>query len=317
MLRLLALLVVCISANAYAAEFIKDYLINAQVYTWYGELDASQQWHEKYPNAKVDLKEYAQELPQGLSQGGPLEQAHWQAGAHHILDISPLPESAPGFTQVRVTVEFYPQADNDEPVQGYYLQQLLSFEQQNPSSSPSLNPSFSPRLSKVETEFIEQDDFGSRFISSSDTNLIRGFLYRWTQGLDEPETDNLSLWLSPEAKLALAEAQITSIVDYQVYLSGLGLTQSRRAIKNLQIQPVSAAKAISAEQDSIEGRHSRVEYRVEFEYQWSALNGEGEIEMANIGVVIYLHVQHGRVQVKGYQEQYLAPKTDLGAEIRC
>jgi hypothetical protein len=309
MLRLLALLVVCISANAYAAELIKDYLINAQVYTWYGELDASQQWREKYPNAKVDLKEYAPELIRGQSQGEPLEQAHWQAGAHHILDISPLPESAPLLTQVRVTVEFYPQANNDEPVQGYYLQQLLSFEQQNPSSSPS--------LSKVETESIEQDDFSSRFIASSDTNLIRGFLYRWTQGLDEPETDNLSLWLSPEAKLALAEAQITSIADYQAYLGGLGLTQSRRAIKNLQIQPMSEEKAISAEQDSIEGRHSRMEYRVEFEYQWSAINGEGETEMANIGVVIYLHVQQGRVQVKGYQEQYLAPKTDLGAEIRC
>jgi hypothetical protein len=312
MLRLLALFVVaCISYNTYAAELIKDYLINSQVYTWYGQLDASQQWREQYPNAKVDLKEYAQARPQGLSQAQ--SQVHWQAGAHHILDISLLPGSTPLLTQVRVTAEFYPQANNDEAVRGYYLQQLLSFEPQHHSSSPSLNLS----LSKVETELIEQDDFSSRFIASSDTNVVRGFLYRWTQGLDEPDSDNLSLWLSPEAKLALAEAQITSIVDYQAYLAGLGLIQSRRSIKNLQIQPVGEEKAISAEQDGIAGKHSRVEYRVEFEYQWSALNGEGETEMANIGVVIYLHVRQGKVSVLEYREQYLAPKTDLGAEIRC
>jgi hypothetical protein len=312
MLRVLALFVVaCLSCNAYADELIKDYLINAQVYTYYGELDASQQWREKYPNAKVDLQEYAQENSKGRSPSQP--QAHWQAGAHHILDISPLPENTPLLTQVRITVEFYPQANNDEPVQGYYLQQLLSFEHHNHSSSPSLNSSLNLSLSKVETEFIEQDDFGSRFIASSDTNLIRGLLYRWTQGLDEPDTDNLSLWLSPEAKLALAEKEITSIVGYQAYLAGLGLTQSRRAIKNLQIQAVSEEGVISVEQEGIEGR----DYRVEFEYQWSALNGEGETEMANIGVVIHLHIQQGKVRINRYQEQYLPPKTDLGAEIRC
>ncbi|MBB1270695.1 hypothetical protein [Shewanella sp. SR44-3] len=302
MLRVMILLVLaCVSQSVYSTELIKDYLVNAQVYQWYGDLDASQMWREKYPSAKVDLQEYSQGQPQGQSQG------QWQPGAHHILDITPLPENTPFITQVRVTLEFYPQEIHREKVVGYYLQQLLSFDQRSGD--------FNLSLQRVETESIEQDDFESRFMPSSDSNLIRGFLYRWAQGLDEPETDNLSVWLAQNAKISLAEAQIATIADYQAYLAGLGLTQSRRAMKNLQINPLVATEIsdIEAAQNTVGAKA----YQVEFEYQWSALNAQGETEMANIGVVIRLTVEQGKVQIQFYQEQYLAPKTDLGAEIRC
>jgi hypothetical protein len=59
------------------------------------------------------------------------------------------------------------------------------------------------------------------------------------------------------------------------------------------------------------------QYQVEFEYQWSAINGDGETKIADIGVPLRLSVVDGKVSVHIYTEQYLTPKTDLGAEVRC
>lgn len=254
----------------------KDYLIYANVYQWYGELDTSQHWRELQPQAVVDLQEY----PQGK----------WQAGAHHILNIATIDLAASAQTvaqtQVRVTVEFYLKGKDDEAVIGRYLNQVLTFEHQ--------------KIVRVHTELNELDDFESNYIASADTNLIRGFLYRWTQGLDEPGSTALNHWLAADAKIELAEAGINNINDYQVSLSEQGLVQSRRAMRNLKITPLGNAK-----------------YQLEFEYQWSALNAQGENEMANIGVLIGLTVIEGKLQIQTYKEQYLAPKTDLGAEIKC
>ncbi|MFT7365530.1 MAG: hypothetical protein ACI9OW_000410 [Marinobacter psychrophilus] len=127
---------------------------------------------------------------------------------------------------------------------------------------------------KVETELNEKDDFESRYIASASTNLIRAFLYSWTQGLDEPGSASLSHWLASDAQVTLTEDQIISPLDKQ-------------------------------------------QYHVDFEYQWSALNAQGENEIANIGVSMRLSVIDGKVLMQVYTEQYLAPKTDLGAEVCC
>jgi hypothetical protein len=260
-------------------ENIKDYLVYANVYQWYGQLDTDQDWHEKQPQAVIDFSEY----PQG----------RWQTGAHHILDIAAITDKAGTGSdavshQVRVTLEFYPANPNAEQVVGQYLEQVITFDSSN------------NRVLKVETQLNEQDDFESRYIPSAETNLIRSFLYRWTQGLDEPGSERLSHWFAADAKVELAEANIDTIAAYQIQLSEQGLTQSRRAMRNLLITPSGAGQ-----------------FQLEFEYQWSAFNAQGENEIANIGVSIRLTVIDGKVQIKAYKEQYLAPKTDLGAEIRC
>lgn len=260
-------------------ENIKDYLVYANVYQWYGELDTDQSWQEKHPQAVIDFSEYLQ--------------GHWQAGAHHILEISAVTDSVETegdalSNQVRVVLEFYPENPNAEPVLGQYLAQLLTFDSSN------------NRVLKVETQFNEQDDFESSYIPSAETNLIRSFLYRWTQGLDEPGSDLLSRWFAADAKVELAETNISTIAAYQTQLSEQGLIQSRRVMKNLRIMPMGAQQ-----------------YQLEFEYQWSALNAQGENEMANIGVSVELTVVDGKVLILVYREQYLAPKTDLGAEIKC
>jgi hypothetical protein len=280
MIYVVLLAIFCQTATAEQAdENIKDYLIHASVYQWYGELDSNENWRNSHPQAVLDFKEYPHKS--------------WQKGAHQILDIAPIIEDEASNTQatshrVRVTLEFYPAVEGSDHVTGQYVQQLVTFSLKT------------QQVLKVETEFNEQDDFESRYIASADTNLIRAFLYSWTQGLDEPSSVSLTHWLISDAQVTLAEPQINTIDAYQALLRSQGLSQSRRVIKNLKISPL-----------------NEDQYQVEFEYQWSALNAQGENEIANIGVSISLTVTDGKVQIKAYKEQYLAPKTDLGAEIKC
>jgi hypothetical protein len=260
-------------------EKAKDYLVYASVYQWYGELDSNENWRQNHPQVTLDFEEYPQN--------------NWTQGAHQILDIAPVSEDSASNNplaghQVRVTLEFYPAVADSDHVTGQYMQQLITF-----------SPDYQQVL-KVETEMNERDDFESRYIASADTNLIRAFLYSWTQGLDEPDTASLTQWLASDAQVNLAETQIAGISGYQAHMQAQGLTQSRRVIRNLKISPL-----------------DEQQYQVGFEYQWSAINGDDETEIADIGVSLRLSVVDGKVLMHVYTEQYIAPKTDLGAEVRC
>jgi hypothetical protein len=248
------LIIACQTATAQQVDKnTKNYLIYASVYQWYGELDSNENWRKDHPQVVLDFKEY------------PLNS--WEKGAHRILDIAPLADNPasdtlPAGHRVRVTLEFYPATAGADHVTGQYVQQLVTFDHNL------------QQVLKVETELNEKDDFESRYIASASTNLIRAFLYSWTQGLDEPGSASLSHWLASDAQVTLTEDQIISPLDKQ-------------------------------------------QYHVDFEYQWSALNAQGENEIANIGVSMRLSVIDGKVLMQVYTEQYLAPKTDLGAEVRC
>ena len=283
MLRVIGILLLAMvyqTATAQQADkSAKDYLVYASVYQWYGELDSNENWRQNHPQVTLDFAEYPQNS--------------WAQGAHQILDIAPVSEDSasnnpPASHQVRITLEFYPAVADSDHVTGQYMQQLITF---------SLDYQ---QVLKVETEMNERDDFESRYIASADTNLIRAFLYSWTQGLDEPDSASLTQWLTSDAQVNLAETQVADISDYQAHMQAQGLTQSRRVIRNLKISPL-----------------DEQQYQVEFEYQWSAINGDGETEIADIGVSLRLSVVDGKVSVHVYTEQYLAPKTDLGAEVRC
>jgi hypothetical protein len=274
------LIIACQTATAQQVDKnTKNYLIYASVYQWYGELDSNENWRKDHPQVVLDFKEY------------PLNS--WEKGAHRILDIAPLADNPasdtlPAGHRVRVTLEFYPATAGADHVTGQYVQQLVTFDHNL------------QQVLKVETELNEKDDFESRYIASASTNLIRAFLYSWTQGLDKPGSASLSHWLASDAQVTLAEDQIISLSDYKAQIKAQGLTQIRRVIKNLRISPIDKQR-----------------YHVDFEYQWSALSAQGENEIANIGVSMRLSVIDGKVLMQVYTEQYLAPKTDLGAEVRC
>jgi hypothetical protein len=274
------LIIACQTATAQKVDKnTKDYLIYASVYQWYGELDSNENWRKDHPQVVLDFKEYPQNS--------------WGKGAHRILDIAPLADitasdTPPASHRVRVALEFYPATAGADHVIGQYVQQLVTFDRNL------------QQVLKVETELNEKDDFESRYIASASTNLIRAFLYSWTQGLDEPSSASLSHWLASDAQVTLAEDQIIGLSNYKAQIKALGLTQIRRVIKNLRISPLDKQR-----------------YQVDFEYQWSALNAQGENEVANIGVSMRLSVIDGKVLIQVYTEQYLAPKTDLGAEVRC
>jgi hypothetical protein len=274
------LIIACQTATAQQVDKnTKDYLLYASVYQWYGELDSNENWRKDHPQVVLDFKEYPQNS--------------WKKGAHRILDIAPTADNPasdtpPASHRVRVTLEFYPATAGADHVVGQYVQQLVTFDHNL------------QQVLKVETELNEKDDFESRYIASASTNLIRAFLYSWTQGLDKPGSASLSHWLASDAQVTLAEDQIISLSDYKAQIKAQGLTQIRRVIKNLRISPLDKQR-----------------YQVDFEYQWSAINAQGENEIANIGVSMRLSVIDGKVIMQVYTEQYLAPKTDLGAEVRC
>jgi len=56
---------------------------------------------------------------------------------------------------------------------------------------------------------------------------------------------------------------------------------------------------------------------VNLEYQWTAINSQGETELARLSVTMVIVLHDGVALIQSYQSQYLAPETDLGAEIRC
>ncbi|MCL1124860.1 hypothetical protein [Shewanella surugensis] len=277
-----------IAFMTHAEERKKDYALYSAIYFWYAQLDLG-----------VDPEKHTPTLP-SLSAGS-YDLSHYinantTAGAHHILDIAIVSENNTQI-QVEVTVEYYyqaPQKESETALPGRYLVQRLTLTQapfQVVASQNIIN---------------ELDDFNSRFIPSADRNLIRSLVYQWTDLLDHPylasARRHMDEIIDMNSLFQGAEMGITDPYQYVLLLEALGHSQSRREIKNMRIIP------LENKEDS---------YQVIFEYQWTVMNSLGERELAQIGVKLSVDIVGKRAVINAYQEQYLPPVTDLGAETRC
>lgn len=208
-------------------------------------------------------------------------------GAHHLMSITPIAYSQEGM-EVEVETEFQlaSQISGDTEVRGQYLVQRLLLDNRGLVRSSV-------------TLVNEYDDFTSRYRPAAEVNLVRAALYRWTDSLDKLDDASLLSLLGKEASFIGPEDPNHSPSQYLAFLYSLNHSDSRRVIKNYSLTP-------EAEQ-----------YRLSFEYQWTATNSEGEIELARVGVTMLLTVTPEGAKVVVYRAQYLPPVTDLGAEVRC
>lgn len=264
-----------ITPQSQAAEQEIDYNLYGALYAWYGQLDLG--------TVPTSLATQEHELDFTQYPGGnPV------AGSHHILNIAPQ-SSQDGLTQVEVTLEYQEFNPDNAEGQGHYLIQELS-----------LIPG-DWLISASKTVLDETDDFSSNYRPSSDTNLIRALIYRWTQVLDSPKQQSLTPFLAKEASFVSAERQIKTPEQYLNWLLQQDYLSSRRAIKNW----------------AIKATDSPGEYSVVLEYQWTAVNRQGETELAQLEVKVLIQVKDGVASILDYREAYLPPVTDVGAEIRC
>ncbi|MCE9685592.1 hypothetical protein LZP73_05100 [Shewanella sp. AS16] len=263
-----------------AAEQEIDYSLYGAVYAWYAQLDLGVlPRHLATADSELDFAEYPQAQP--------------QRGAHHILKLTQL-TADDAQRRVEVTVDYQDRPTDGDLVQGRYLVQELTLT------------SDGFKVSRSQTRVNEPDDFTSRYRAAADNNLIRALLYRWTQALDsqaqaQPPQTGLMPMLAEHAQFESPEPQVQAPQQYLPYLRVLKHSKSRRAIKNLNIEPGSAA----------------AEYRVNFEYQWTAINQEGDTELAQLGVEMRIEIRDGVAVIAAYREAYLPPVTDPGAETRC
>ncbi|QQX79489.1 hypothetical protein JK628_18470 [Shewanella sp. KX20019] len=278
---LLTLLFVNVSTFANADEQRKNYALNGAIYQWYGQLDRGILPTDLVSKSSIDQP--------SLFDSSYYQNGQIVAGAHHLLQITPITKDSQ-HTQVEVTFEFYHYDEEQTRVTGRYVIQSLTLENDN--------------LSLVSSQNItnELDDFESKYIPSSDNNLIRSLVYRWTNSLDKPGSVNIKQLITASAPFKAAETSVASAKQYPLYLASLNFSDSRRVIKNLQI-----SKQVIAQ-----GRYS-----VSYEYQWTAINAEGELELAQVGVNLSVDVANGIAVISDFWEEYLPPVTDLGAEIRC
>ena len=265
------------SLFALANNSVIDYQLQSTVYHWYGVLDKPEL---PIPtSADVDLKEY--------------QNQQRVAGAHHILTITPV--SQKNDTQiVEVELEFLPKDMSKTQVIGQYVIQQLTIDTQLQQVTAS------------KTELNEFDDFNSNYRDAGNLNLIKSFVFGWTQTLDKlsegkPVSTRLVNRFAAKSEFSAEEnaaenpAQYIAIIKKQDYL------QSRRAIKNLNIRRVKGSNA----------------YTVSYQYVWNATNHDNESELAQVGIELKITIENGEIKIESYQAKYLPPVTDLGAEIRC
>ncbi|MCG9738430.1 hypothetical protein L1D32_09715 [Shewanella insulae] len=208
-------------------------------------------------------------------------------GAHHLMSITPIARSQEG-VEVEVETEFQLASPNDgeTEVRGQYVVQRLSLDNQGLVRSSV-------------TLVNEYDDFTSRYRPAVEINLVRAALYDWTESLDKLDDNRLLSLLGKDAGFIGPEDPTQSPSQYLAYLHSLNHSDSRRAIKNYSLTPEAG------------------QYRLSFEYQWTAINSDGEIELARIGVTMLIAVTPEGAKVLLYRAEYLPPVTDLGAEVRC
>lgn len=297
-----------VSLSTFAQEQQKDYALYSAIYSWYGQLDLG-----VAPNniASTSLSFDKGEYDLSYRSNTPIEKCNPEGitpkevatmGAHHVLDIVKVSEDNVSIN-VEVTLEYYYQVSSilsvaqKEPITAVparYLVQALTLEK------ASLNVINSRNI------INELDDYPSRFIPSAERNLIRALLYQWTDLLDHPDLprsqDHIDLLVEANSDFQAAELDTTDPYQYLLLLEALGHSQSRREIKNVRIIQL----------DSQDGQ-----YQVTFEYQWAVINSFGEPALAQIGVKIRINIVDNKAIIHTYEEQYLPPVTDLGAEIRC
>lgn len=275
---------------AFAQTPKKDYVLYGAIYAWYGQLDM------------LGVSERDVLIEKGINDFSYLKTEQGLPGAHHILNINLLDDNAHQM-QAEVTLDYYyPVSSQDSAHQGQtrgalparYLVQRLTLEK---------DP-----LRVIDSHNIinELDDYPSRFIPSAERNLIRALLYQWTDLLDHPEGANVHAaideWIDINANFQGAELNVIEPHQYFFLLEALGHSFSRREIKNVRIIPLANEAST---------------YQVLFEYQWTVLNSFGEQELAQIGVSLKVNIVDTRAVIQEYEEVYLPPVTDLGAEIRC
>ncbi|WP_428617411.1 hypothetical protein [Shewanella sp.] len=254
-----------------------DYGLEADVYLWY---------------ASLDMAQYQQRLAKdvGLVDLAEYAGAEIRGGAHHIMSITPIAQSQDG-SEVEVEIEFLLASAMEikahSEVRGQYVVQRLNLD----------------NLGLVRSSVTlvnEYDDFTSRYRAAAPNNQIRAALYAWTQSLDSLDGARLFSLMATDASFSGPEDPSQTLGQYLAYLKRLEHSDSRRVIKNLTLTPETAGI-----------------YRLNFEYQWTATNNQGEVELAQVGVVMLLSVSQQGVKVHLYRAQYLPPVTDLGAEVRC
>ena len=277
---LMMLGLVSMSPRSEAAEV--DYGLEASVYLWYASLDMGQADKRLAPQRDlVDHAEYAGNQPGN--------------GAHHLMSINLISRSQDGI-EVEVETEFQLTSPNLSPnpatgegeteVQGQYVVQRLSLDSQGLVRSSV-------------TLVNEYDDFTSRYRPAAEINLVRAALYRWTESLDKLDDVTLLGLLAKDASFTGPEYASQTPSQYLAYLHSLNHSNSRRVIKNYSLTPEDG------------------QYRLSFEYQWTATNSDGDVELARVGVTMLLVVTPEGAKVMLYRAEYLPPVTDLGAEVRC
>ncbi len=208
-------------------------------------------------------------------------------GAHHLMSITPIARSQEG-VEVEVETEFQlaSPTEGESEVKGQYVVQRLSLDNRGLVRSSV-------------TLVNEYDDFTSRYRPAAEINLVRAALYRWTESLDRLDDVTLLDLLAKDASFTGPEDASQTPSQYLAYLHSLNHSDSRRVIKNYSLTPEAG------------------QYRLSFEYQWTATNSEGEVELARVGVTMLLAVTPEGAKVVLYRAEYLPPVTDLGAEVRC
>ncbi|RLV58785.1 hypothetical protein D5018_15405 [Parashewanella curva] len=281
--RQFTLITICflLTSTLNAAEKRIDYPLSSAIYQWYGFLDSQNLGKEKqaqYPN--VDFQE--------------LKDAKVILGAHHLLSIVPVKQNSKT-AEVEVELEFLPKVANSSEVYGYYLIQTLKLDKE------------SGKVLSSKTVTNEKDDFTSKFRSASEPNLIKAFIYQWTQNLDNLSVNQPNSHIpwnkhfTANTKFKAEETSASSLASYFNLLANTKAKTSRRAIRNLNIKSISGTN----------------QFQIDFEYQWSLLNQYDENELAQLGVTLVVSIKNGVVIVYEYKAKYLPPVTDLGAEIRC
>ena len=216
-----------------------------------------------------------------------------QSSSHHLLNIGQ-PRKAGSGEQAQVEVDVQLESQDkrigENPYPGSYEEHVLRI-------SSDLK-----QVLASQTTFYSIDDFDSKYRPSRAINLIKSLVYAWTHGLDSYDSETLEQLLLPSSKFIAAEAEVQQAAEYAPYLLSLNYLKNHRSLSKLVIEAAN------------EGLDN---YHVTFEYQWWAVNQQGNTELAQIAVEIQVQIIAGEALIRFYKEVYLAPITDAGAEVRC
>mgnify|MGYP000117595325 FL=1 len=232
-----------------------------------------------------------------LDAGDPLnEEFYWLVNqesvqhAHHVLKTTVQHVDASS-VKVAVSFEYQFLIPSEKASPARYLEQVIVFTK-NALGLPD-------KVVSIQTLVDETDNFNSVFIPSKDQNLIRSLLYDWTYRINEPGQWSLNHLAPNPDTFTSAEPDVFGTDTYLQALKKLNYVSSRRTIQNLVIKPMDDA------------------YLVSFEYIWHGQPQEGIEELARQSQKWKVEIQKDRAVVVEFEEKYLTPVTDLGAEIRC